>query len=159
MRLSNLARKESTIGQMINLLSVNAQPFTEFPYFLNTMWSSFLSMGVCLFLLWDQLRLASLGGLIIMILLIPITSISANKIKKLKLKRLNYQDDRIKILNEMLNGIKVIKFYAWELPFKNLIDKIRKVELRILKWITYISFTTGLTLSFTPFLVINRNIL
>lgn len=33
------------------------------------------------------------------------------------------KDNRIKLMNEMLNGIKVLKLYAWELAFK---DKDRK---------------------------------
>ena len=43
------------------------------------------------------------------------------------------KDSRIKLLNEILNGIKVIKFYAWENPFKELVMKIRKGELNILR--------------------------
>ena len=31
---------------------------------------------------------------------------------------MNYKDDRIKLMNEILNGIKVLKMYAWEMSFK-----------------------------------------
>lgn len=34
-------------------------------------------------------------------------------------------DKRIGIMNEILNGIRVIKMYAWEQPFSNLVDKAR----------------------------------
>ena len=29
------------------------------------------------------------------------------------------KDNRLKMLNEMLNGIKVVKLYAWEIPLSN----------------------------------------
>lgn len=35
-------------------------------------------------------------------------------------------DARIRILNEVIQGIQTIKMYAWEQPFKKIIGKIRK---------------------------------
>ncbi|XP_054167266.1 ATP-binding cassette sub-family C member 2-like [Oppia nitens] len=40
------------------------------------------------------------------------------------------RDHRINIISQILNGIKVLKFYAWEKPFIQLVDKIRKSELK-----------------------------
>lgn len=31
---------------------------------------------------------------------------------------MKYKDERIKVINEILNGIKVLKMYAWEMSFK-----------------------------------------
>ena len=38
------------------------------------------------------------------------------------------KDKRIKKLNEILSGIKVIKMYAWEIPFGKLVADIRLVK-------------------------------
>ena len=35
-------------------------------------------------------------------------------------------DERIKLTSEILNGIKIVKMFCWEEPFKNLIEKLRK---------------------------------
>lgn len=35
-------------------------------------------------------------------------------------------DARIRILNDIIQGIQTIKMYAWEQPFKKIIEKIRK---------------------------------
>ena len=41
------------------------------------------------------------------------------------------KDERIKLMNEILNGIKVLKMYAWEMSFKVLFcSGIAYVELR-----------------------------
>lgn len=40
------------------------------------------------------------------------------------------KDERSKMCSEILNGIKVIKFYGWELPMLEVIERIRKKELR-----------------------------
>lgn len=39
-------------------------------------------------------------------------------------------DARVKLMNEVLTGIRVIKYYCWEKPFKGKIHDIRKVELQ-----------------------------
>lgn len=40
-------------------------------------------------------------------------------------------DARIRILNEIIQGIQTIKMYAWEQPFKMIIGKIRKYGFSI----------------------------
>ena len=35
-------------------------------------------------------------------------------------------DKRIKVMNEVISGIRVIKMYAWEYAFKNVVTAIRK---------------------------------
>ena len=38
-------------------------------------------------------------------------------------------DSRIKILNEVLGGMRVIKYYAWEQPFQAQVKAMRESEL------------------------------
>merc|ERR1711963_1370759 len=54
-------------------------------------------------------------------------------------KILKYSDSRVKIMNEILNGIRIIKFYAWERPFKKEVAKVREKELRALTVLSYIN--------------------
>ncbi len=62
-------------------------------------------------------------------------------------EKLAASDKRIKTVNEVLNGIKVIKFYGWEITFEKLINKMRDIELKILKKSTILY--TFLNFSFT----------
>jgi ATP-binding cassette subfamily C (CFTR/MRP) protein 4 len=36
------------------------------------------------------------------------------------------RDKRIKVMNEVICGMRVIKMYAWEYPFAKLVGKIRR---------------------------------
>lgn len=45
---------------------------------------------------------------------------------QLRVKNTKRTDIRVKIMNEILLGIQVIKMYAWEKSFAKMVDKIRK---------------------------------
>ena len=47
-------------------------------------------------------------------------------------------DARVKLMNEILTGIRVIKYYCWEKPFKGKIDEIRNAELKLHTKMTYL---------------------
>ena len=47
-------------------------------------------------------------------------------------------DARVKLMNEVLTGIRVIKYYCWEKPFKGKIDEIRNAELKLHTKMTYL---------------------
>lgn len=38
----------------------------------------------------------------------------------------SHSDARIRIMNEIIQGIQTIKIYAWEKPFAKIVDKIRR---------------------------------
>jgi len=48
-------------------------------------------------------------------------------------------DRRIRIMNEILNGIRVIKMYAWEIPFSKLVDESRTYVSKALSEYTSLS--------------------
>ncbi|POI35376.1 hypothetical protein CIB84_000873, partial [Bambusicola thoracicus] len=59
-----------------------------------------------------------LAGVAVMILLVPINAVMAMKTKTYQVAQMKSKDNRIKLMNEILNGIKVLKLYAWELAFR-----------------------------------------
>ena len=54
-------------------------------------------------------------------------------------------DKRVKIMSELLSGMRVIKMYAWENAFKKIINAIRAKEVDFLRKSNYIK---GSNLSF-----------
>jgi ABC-type transport system involved in cytochrome bd biosynthesis fused ATPase/permease subunit len=152
--LSNNARKTSTVGQMINLISVNCNSFNEFPHHIHMVWSCILNIIICLCVLSFKLNATSaIAGLITMAIFIPFNLVVTNKSKKLQTKKLKIQDNRIKTVNEILNGIKIIKFMTWEISFEKIVSKIRDNELKILKSIAFMNSLASLSWTISPFLV------
>lgn len=43
---------------------------------------------------------------------------------------MKHKDDRLKLINDLLNGIRVLKLYGWEQSMDKIVSKIRKLEVR-----------------------------
>lgn len=153
MCMSNASRKESTVGEIVNLMSVDAQRFVELTAYLNMIWSAPLQIALSLYFLWEVLGPSVLAGLAVMIILIPVNGYIANKVKILQIKQMKNKDERVKLMNEVLSGIKVLKLYAWEPSFEAQILKIRNKEIKVLKQTAYMNAGTSFIWSCAPFLV------
>ena len=132
LNLSSKSRRLTSVGEMSNLISVDSQVFVNFMTDVNMIWSAPLQIVLCIALLWQYLGIASLAGFIVMVLSIPLSVFVSEQARKLDVKKLLLHDKRIKMINELLSGIKAIKFYGWEVSFQKIIEKIRKNEMSFL---------------------------
>ncbi|XP_051488018.1 multidrug resistance-associated protein 1 isoform X6 [Apus apus] len=151
--ITNSARKTSTVGEIVNLMSVDAQRFMDLATYINMIWSAPLQVILALYLLWQNLGPSVLAGVAVMILLVPINAVMAMKTKTYQVAQMKSKDNRIKLMNEILNGIKVLKLYAWELAFREKVLEIRQKELKVLKKSAYLAAMATFTWVCAPFLV------
>lgn len=63
------------------------------------------------------------------------------------------KDQRIKLMNEVLNGIKVLKLYAWEVAFLRRINDIREQELKCIRQKAILNAVSSAIWTFVPILV------
>ncbi|XP_041856879.1 multidrug resistance-associated protein 1 isoform X2 [Melanotaenia boesemani] len=151
--ISSAARRTSTVGEIVNLMSVDAQRFMDLITYINMIWSAPLQVVLALYFLWQNLGPSVLAGVAVMVLMVPVNAVIAMKTKTYQVAQMKSKDSRIKLMNEMLNGIKVLKLYAWELAFKDKVSEIRESELRVLKKAAYLGAVSTFTWVCAPFLV------
>ncbi|XP_039333978.2 multidrug resistance-associated protein 1 isoform X1 [Saimiri boliviensis] len=151
--ITSSARKSSTVGEIVNLMSVDAQRFMDLATYINMVWSAPLQVILALYLLWLNLGPSVLAGVAVMVLMVPFNAVMAMKTKTYQVAHMKSKDNRIKLMNEILNGIKVLKLYAWELAFKDKVLDIRQEELKVLKKSAYLAAVGTFTWVCTPFLV------
>jgi hypothetical protein len=71
---------------------------------------------VSLYLLWKELGPSVLAGLLVMICLIPLNILIMAKTRNLQAKQMKEKDQRVKMMNEILQGIKVKAFFSGVQP-------------------------------------------
>lgn len=153
MRLNCSSKAKITSGQLINLLSNDVSRFDFGSVFLNFLWIMPLQLLLGIYMTWMQVGISSLAGICTMIIIIiPVQGNMYNDERKYpyfnvhfaaglfgilsskyRLKVANRSDQRIKNMTELINGIQVIKMYAWEKPFEKLIQALRKHEVSAIR--------------------------
>lgn len=151
--ITNAAKRSSTVGEVVNLMSVDAQRFQDLTTFLNMLWSAPLQICLALYFLWQTLGPSVLAGVAVMVLLLPINAFIAMKTRAFQVEQMQYKDSRIKLMNEILNGIKVLKLYAWEPSFSQKVLEIRSKELNVLRKSAYLHAVSTFAWTSAPFLV------
>ena len=82
--MSNEARKTTTVGEIVNLMSVDAQKLQEVTTYLWMTWSAPLEICVAVYMLWSLMGVSVFAGLAVMVLLIPVQAVIAIKFRKLQ---------------------------------------------------------------------------
>ena len=151
-------------------MSVDAQRLMDLMPYINNLWSAPLQITLSLIFLYLTMGPSIFAGVAVMVLMIPINACIASYTKKLQARQMYFKDSRIRLVNEVLNGIKVliilitfctsictsfqvIKLYAWELPFQKLISGKRHKELDMLRKSTYVNSVSTFLWMCSPFLV------
>ncbi len=65
-------------------------------------------------MLYRLLGVSAFLGLATMLLMAPSNGVIAKQLIGLQKEMMRLKDSRTKVMNEILNGMRVIKFFAWE---------------------------------------------
>ena len=122
------------------------------PY-INMMWSAPLQISLCCFFMWKEIGAAAFAGVAIIVMAIPLNYAVGTITRKLQLEQMKCKDKRIKLMNEILGGIKVIKLYGWEPSFTEQTQEIRNNEIKVLKKSAWLNAIISFVWTSVPFLM------
>ncbi|XP_018350478.1 PREDICTED: probable multidrug resistance-associated protein lethal(2)03659 [Trachymyrmex septentrionalis] len=150
LKLTKTALGETTIGQAVNLLSNDVNRFDISIIFLHYLWLGPLETIIMTYVMYDviDVGVSSVIGVAFLLMFIPLQGWLGKKSSELRLKTAIRTDARVRLTNEIISGIQAIKMYTWENPFSALIQKARKKEVNVIRWVSYIR---GITMSFIMF--------
>lgn len=117
---------ELDTGKTVSLMSNDAQRVFELFMFLNEGLFSLPQLVVVLALLYQLLYGYAFAGFAVLALLLPLNGWAVAGMQKARAEMIVKTDTRTRLLNEVLQAIKVVKFYAWERSFQKRIDDARE---------------------------------
>lgn len=138
--MNSEAKKKSTVGEIVNLMSVDCQRVQDMTGYLWMLWSSPLQIALAIYMLWQQLGVSVMAGLAVLILLIPINGVLAFKSRRYQVQQMKFKDERLKLMTEVLNGMKVRHFPSAFILWHTFIDclySIVRVEIVFMVYLIY----------------------
>ncbi|SPO06956.1 probable YBT1 - Vacuolar, `full-size` ABC protein transporting bile acids [Cephalotrichum gorgonifer] len=126
--------EQANLGTIINLMSVDSFKIAEITAYMHFLCAAApVQLTVCIVLLWQVMGRSSIPGLIVMVILLPVNYLFALGFTRTSKQILKATDKRINITNEVLQNIRIIKFFAWEARFSNIVDEKRAGEIKALR--------------------------
>uniref|UniRef100_A0A7N8Y2U6 Multidrug resistance-associated protein 4 n=1 Tax=Mastacembelus armatus TaxID=205130 RepID=A0A7N8Y2U6_9TELE len=115
--LSSSAMGKTTTGQIVNLLSNDVNRFDDVTIFLHFLWVGPLQAAAVVGLLWVEIGPSCLAGMVVLMFLMPMQTLFGRLFSTYRSKTAVQTDSRIRTMNEVVSGMRIIKMYAWEKPF------------------------------------------
>ncbi|KAG4941625.1 hypothetical protein JHK87_045496 [Glycine soja] len=132
LRLSSSARLNHSGGEVMNYVTVDSYRIGEFPFWFHQTWTTSLQLCIALVILFHAIGLATIASLVVIVLTVLCNTPLAKLQHKFQSELMVAQDKRLKATSEALVNMKVLKLYAWETHFKNAIEILRILELKLL---------------------------
>ncbi|RMD41406.1 hypothetical protein DV735_g3728, partial [Chaetothyriales sp. CBS 134920] len=145
---------QASNGTIINLMSIDSFKVAEICAYLHYLWAAVpVQLVMAVILLFQVLGLSSLAGIGLMILVLPLNLYVAKSFQSTQKRIMAATDKRIHATNEVLENIRIIKYFAWEQRFADKVNEKRKTELSAL-WKKYILWSLAATVwSAVPILI------
>ncbi|XP_076438711.1 multidrug resistance-associated protein 1-like [Babylonia areolata] len=151
--MTSAAKNRSTVGEVVNLMSVDTQRILDMMAVFFFAITTPVQVVLAIVLLYFTIGPAVFAGVVVLALLMPVNIYVVHRQRVLQNRNLQCKDIRIRLFNEILNGIKVLKLYAWEPSFRQKIKEIRLKEVATLFRLAFLNILMSLSWDMAPFLV------
>ncbi|KAG3168007.1 Canalicular multispecific organic anion transporter 2 [Phytophthora cactorum] len=151
LKMSSAARQDYTTGEVLTLMSVDTE--RVFLLMIQGPWLfmgplSFIISVVLIGILFDFY--SALGGAAVLVVVMAISAKQGRRIAGFQKKLLKVIDERVKVTSEALQGIRVMKFYAWEDSLAQRVEKLRVKEVSLLRKFHMYQVVNTVMLFLTP---------
>ncbi|KAI9327343.1 multi drug resistance-associated protein MRP, partial [Zopfochytrium polystomum] len=161
LRLSNGARKMTSNGAISNLMcGQGAQSLFDVQlncfFFVPRIRSSdciIISISLTMYLLWQQIGPACLAGVAVILLSMPLQGFIGKATGKYQERHLSATDRRVKLIDESMTSISLLKLYAWDVLFGNRINAARTAEVKALAAVGFVKAIEDILGGMTPLVV------
>lgn len=138
LRLASYERQAQTLGELLNLMQVDASKIEMFVPQIHVLWDGLVQICGYMVILYTLIGWSCLTGFAIMVLAGPMQGLIMMKLFQLNRDLVQHTDARVKSTNEAVQGIRCVKMYTWEDSFASAIDGSRALELTMLKKAAYL---------------------
>ncbi|THG96760.1 hypothetical protein EW026_g5132 [Hermanssonia centrifuga] len=137
LRLSGRARMSHSVGKITTMISTDATRLDRSSAFIHNLWVAPIQIAIGIGLLIGNLGYSALVGLGVLILGFPLQFFFIKMMFSQRKKGVQITDQRVRLTTEVLQGIRLIKFYAWEDFYVHQIGSLRERELKAVRRVAF----------------------
>ncbi|XP_058461288.1 probable multidrug resistance-associated protein lethal(2)03659 [Malaya genurostris] len=141
---------EGLSGKIINLLSNDVGRYDVALAFVHDLWKGPAECLLLGYFIYLEIGYSGILGMAFLLSFIPLQAWIGKKTATYRMKAAKRTDSRVRFMNEIIQGIQVIKMYTWESSFAKMVKQVRRKEINAIRGGTYIRATL------TSFFVISR---
>ncbi|KAJ2667912.1 Transporter of the ATP-binding cassette (ABC), partial [Coemansia spiralis] len=116
-------------GKLMNLLTADSKRVSEFVSYLYNAYTLPFTFGIGVWYMYRMLGVSALIGITVSALYAPLSKKFFAGYTRLRKKQSSSSDERISVITELLQGIKIVKLFGWESRFVQKVDERRERQL------------------------------
>ncbi|MGZ3826702.1 MAG: ABC transporter transmembrane domain-containing protein, partial [Bdellovibrio sp.] len=129
LRLSQNARQENQIGDIVNHMSSDSESVSDFALILGDLIAAISLIFGVIAMLFYYIGWSAFAALAVLFTLAPLTNYIAKKFSALDTEMMLHRDRRITLMTQALGAIRVVKYFAWEKSVAKEVSEVREKEL------------------------------
>ncbi|KAF3928827.1 hypothetical protein AA313_de0206435 [Arthrobotrys entomopaga] len=139
-------------GKVVNLMGTDTYRVDQAASWSHMMWTAPIQVSITIALLVVNIGVSSLAGLGLLFMMTPflmwVVTVLARKRKAMN----QITDKRVGLMQEILQGVRFVKFFAWEESFLKELAHLRKREIRAIQFLLAVrSATNAVSMSLPVF--------
>lgn len=144
LKLTLGSRQKNMLGDIVNFMGTDSESVADFGFVFFDLLMNIITIIGVVAMLFYYLGATAVYALVVLSLLLPLTKLVAKKFTALDEEMMSFRDKRVTLMGQILNSIRVVKYYAWEESIEKEVMSIRDQELHARKKLARSEVLSGL---------------
>lgn len=145
LKITQNTRGKYQVGDVVNLMGSDSETVGDVCIILSELLSCLMLIIGCTSMLFYYIGWSAVTALAVFALLYPITQKIATLFEKYGDGLMVHRDRRMTIMTQILNAIRLVKFFAWEKSVEKEVLAVRADEIRMRRKLAYAEMISGLS--------------
>lgn len=129
LKLSSGAKQKYQVGDIVNFMSSDTDSLGDAAITTIDLSNAVLLLTGCSALLFYYIGWSAIGAVAVMAILIPLTQRLAKKFVHMEEEMMAQRDNRMTLMTQILNSIRVVKYFSWEKSVQEEVSAVRNKEI------------------------------
>ncbi|MBC7428583.1 MAG: ABC transporter ATP-binding protein/permease [Bacteriovorax sp.] len=145
LKLSQKARQNANVGDVVNHMSSDSEAIADVPMFLGDIgWATLLLTG-SISMLFYYLGWTAFIAVVILLILTPVTRKIAKNFIHLEDEMMKKRDHRVTLMGQVLQSMRLVKYFVWEKEISKQIGMVREEEVMARRSLAKVEMLSGLS--------------